>query len=168
MTPIEHQVLCVVKACLEASQRPGLAYVAASVGKGERQTARYIRRLEEQGYLVPHAAWLRVPTALGMQAIARGPDEHPKKPGRPRESGLSHASFVFLFWQSFGRDRSPRENPHLRWANLGYLADCLRAKGLIALVESPDRGRDWAVTEEHAYVQHKPTPASGSDSNTLP
>lgn len=150
MSPIEHRILLAVKTLLEGSQRPSVGKIAAQVERGERQVANYLRRLEEQEYLAPHDAWLRVPTALGMQACVRGPDEKSRGAGRPK-GGLPRAAFVVLrsmAFESIEEQKSIRQHPRVRFSNMAYLLDRLERFGYIEVIEQVSaRKRDWCVTQ---------------------
>ena len=151
MTPIEHQVLTSVKACLEGSQRPSLGRLAEMVSRSAKQTARYLRKLEEQEYLAPHDAWLRVPTALGMQAIARGPDELSKGPGRPKR-GLTRPGFVLLRIYAYGslEDRRPQNiklKREMHFVQLSNLRSFLQGIGYLAPGYDEAGRESWCVTE---------------------
>jgi hypothetical protein len=150
MTPIEHRVLSAVKTLLEGSQKPSVANLAELVGLGEKQTYRYVQRLTQQEYLAPHHAWLRVPTGIGMQAIARGPDERIKGPGRPKR-GLSRAAFVLLrsmAFESIEDQKRIRTNPRMRHVNINYLYSTLEQFKYIEVIEQFGvRKRDWCVTQ---------------------
>lgn len=144
MTPIEHRVLVAVKTLLEASLRPAAGRVAEQVELSTWQVTKYLNRLHDLGYLAGHDAWLRYPTALGMQAIARGPDELPKGPGRPK-MGLGRPGFTMLYVMAFGTKEQVnglRTNPRMKFVNLSGCLVGLRSYGYVELFEG-----DWRVSE---------------------
>lgn len=144
MTPIEHQILSAVKTLLEGSQRPVASRISEVVHRSERMVFRYLSKLEQQGYLAAHDAWIRVPTAFGMQAIARGPDEFSKGPGRPKR-GLGRPAFVMLLAMAYGtieQQKNLRRNPHMVYVNMSATRYLIQSYGYIKLEAGA-----WYVTE---------------------